>query len=372
MGTDNIVNSDSCRSWFIVWNNPEKYYDGLSPDELVNKVAEEWMAAHPKGAVGCSYEIGKKTGNHHIHCILEDPAKVRFSNIKKLFPGAHIEPTMGKKNEAEDYLFKRGRFADDNDCVVVPPLIMGNLKSNRGSGKKSIFEEVDDLIADGYRPSEIICLGSRFAKQETAIRAAFMAKKMNEIKDNPFNQEVIVDYHTGASGSGKTYSAYMELAKKYGEDEIYVCPQTSESGYLDFWEAEKCIILDELRNISYATLLTFLQAYKRTQIHARYRNVRLGGLVRHIAICSIYPPEDLYNNIVPPHRRYLDSYEQLLRRITNVIFHYVDDGEYKTYTVPGSEYKNYEDLRARVFGDTSGFMKIEKLPGAKQMEIPFN
>ena len=48
--------------------------------------------------------------------------------------------------------------------------------------------------------------------------------------------------------------------------------------------------------------------------------------------------------MVPLDRQDMDSREQMYRRITDISYCYVADGEYKRFTLPMSEYKGYDDL----------------------------
>lgn len=62
-----------------------------------------------------------------------------------------------------------------------------------------------------------------------------------------------------------------------------------------------------------------------------------------------------------------DKIDQLLRRIDTIVYHYVQDGEYKTFSIPTNEYINYEDLKQRALSDENGFIEIEDMK-----DIPFN
>ena len=35
----------------------------------------------------------------------------------------------------------------------------------------------------------------------------------------------------------------------------------------------------------------------------------------------------------------------MLRRITKITYHYVENGEYREFSIPASQYTNYEDLK---------------------------
>lgn len=362
-----VKSTDSYQSWFCVLNSPEKLYGDLTPRQIVLRVIEDWMKEHPNGSCGANYEKGD-TGNNHIHAVFEDPAKVRFSNIRKLYPGIHCEPTRGTKKQAMAYLQKKPPFDEKSHTVIVPAIIQGNITSNRTSEKERVYSAIDNMIAEGMTPNEIMALGCRYRKEEGIIRGAYFAYRASQL---PPMRKVETEYHVGLSGTGKSYT-YVKLCEEYGSDNIYVTADMSKMGAFDLYGGEPVIFLDEMRYMEYAMLLTVLGSLKG-QIHCRYKNAVM--LWERVVITSILPPEILYEEIVPPYKRQHDSYEQLRRRITNVVFHYIDDkGEYRTYTMPGNEYKDYKDLRDKALGkkDETGFVSVEKLPRCEQMTIPFD
>lgn len=65
--------------------------------------------------------------------------------------------------------------------------------------------------------------------------------------------------------------------------------------------------------------------------------------------------------------RDIDSEYQLLRRITNYVYHWkTDDGQYHEYEILASEWVSYEDLVNKATGN-DGFTSIDN-----DSEIPFN
>lgn len=54
----------------------------------------------------------------------------------------------------------------------------------------------------------------------------------------------------------------------------------------------------------------------------------------------MYPPDEVYNFMVDEYNRQTDSFEQLLRRINKIVFHFKDVDEFKTVSVDGKDYKN--------------------------------
>ena len=53
--------------------------------------------------------------------------------------------------------------------------------------------------------------------------------------------------------------------------------------------------------------------------------------------------------------------KQLLRRISTIEYHYVENGEYKSYSIPANEYTTYEDLKQKAHADSSGFVNASQM-----------
>ena len=106
----------SSKSWFCVFNNPQEVYSG-EPDVIAEQVLEEWVKDHPTRTGAVAYCVSAD-GLHHLHMVLEDTNKARFSALKKAYPKAHLEPTMGNKQQAEDYIQKRGKYQEKGEKVL--------------------------------------------------------------------------------------------------------------------------------------------------------------------------------------------------------------------------------------------------------------
>ena len=195
------------------------------------------------------------------------------------------------------------------------------------------------------------------------------------IKDAPIKQEIYVEYHVGDSGTGKSFF-YKQLCEKEGTDQVYVMTDydNNASGGLDSYMkmgAPPILFMDEYKGfgISYGKLLVMLNGYTRMQTHSRYSNSY--NLWKEVYITSVYPPEALYQNMVAHEYQDIDSYTQLIRRINKIVYHYIENGEYKTYSIDGKDYTNYEDLRKQVANlnqADDGFIQISE---AEQLQIPF-
>jgi len=353
---DEIKSTVKYRSWFCVLHNPEKMFGEISPDDMVHKVIKMWCEDNPNRSCGVNYEI-TDAGTPHMHMVLEDKKQARFSTIKNMFKGIHIEATRGTKAEAEDYLYKRGKHNEKKHTVVVEPIFQGQIVGNQGKRKDLVY--IEELIEEGYTPNDIMDLSIRYRTYETIIKKHYFRKRK---KETPRIREVKVFWHVGNSGSGKSF-CYNLLCEKYGDDKVYLLTDYDKGGF-DEYCAESVLFMDEFKGeMKYQMLLNYLDGYN-IQIHCRYANAY--ALWNEVHITSIYPIEEIYNIMVPESFRDRDNIAQLMRRIDVVVYHYKEENEYKSFELPAEKYKNYEELRT--MSGESGFVQIDK---AEQLEIPF-
>ena len=340
MDTNNN-SKESSRSWFCVLNNPQSVFPDIeNPEDMVQAAIDKWCADKPYRTCAVNYEIGD-TGNHHMHMVLEDPSKSRFSAVQKLFPSIHIERTRGNKEQAEDYILKRGRFAEKNHTIVVPAQFKGQIKANQG--KRNDLDAIQELIEQGKTPNEIMDLNIHYRNHETLIKKAYFRKRCNE---TPALRQVNIYWHCGESGSGKTYE-YIKLCEKYGEENVYLLNDYDKGGF-DNYIGQKVLCMDEFRGqMRFALLMNLLDGYK-VQIPCRYTNSY--ALWDDVHIFTVQPPEMVYKHMVEENRN-IDTFEQLKRRITSVIYHFKkEDNTYHCFSLPMEEYTNYEDLKNRSLG----------------------
>lgn len=332
------MSDDVSKSWFCVFNNPEQHGYNGSPAEIVDKILDDWVSEHPTRTIAAAFCISKD-GLPHVHVVLEDTKAMRFSVVKKAFPSMHIEPTKGNKNQAEDYIRKRGRFEEKGEQVIYMNQI-GEIKGAQGARRD--FEIIEELINKGCTPSQIMDSNFSFRRYENMIRSAYYAKRN---KETPFMRPVCVTWHVGESGSGKTFVANDLVASK-GEDSLYFVTDYNNGG-MDLYNGQPILFLDEFRGqIPYHQLLSWLDCYK-AQIHARYANALT--LWNEVHISSVLPPEKVYSNMVTENRD-IDTQAQLFRRINNIVYHWKDSTGFHSYTMPMEKYTNYEDLKNRALG----------------------
>lgn len=327
---------DVARSWFAVLNHPEEHGYNGTPQEICEKLRDEWIGDSTTRSGAWAY-CTSADGLNHVHMVLEDSVAMRFSAVKKTYAiGCHLEPTKGSKSQAEDYINKRGPYKEKGEKVAYVTksgAILG------APGKRTDLATIAALLAEGKTPEEIMETDFSFRRYAKEIKSAYFRRRWRE---TPPMRDVKVHYLVGDSGSGKSYK-YVQLCEEHGEDKVCLVTDYALNGSVDHYIGEKIIFLDEYKGqYPYATFLTMLDKYK-SQVHARYANA--WALWSEVYITSVYPPEDLYKMMVPSDRRTVDTREQMYRRITDITYCYKDGTEYKRYTIPMSDYQDYKTLQ---------------------------
>lgn len=336
---DDIMADDISKSWFCVFNNPDKHgYEG-TPEEICERLKNEWITDKPTRSGAWIYCISAD-GLKHIHMVLEDTKAMRFSVIKKSYAvGMHFEPTRGSKEQAENYINKKGRFEEKGEQIVYSTR-HGEIKGSQGSRRD--LSLIDDLLDSGKTPDEIFAMNLQFRRYENMINREYLYRKQKEV---PFIRDVKVVYHVGESGTGKTFCA-NKIIEEHGENELYFVSDYSDGG-MDTYNGQKFLFLDEFRGqLRFSTLLGWLDKYK-IQIHARYSNKY--ALWNEVHICTVYPPELLYESMVSDNRK-IDTQKQLFRRINTIVYHWKDNSGYNSYELDMKKYVNYEDLKDKACG----------------------
>lgn len=350
------------KAFMLTQNNPSDY--GLDRDKIIELVHNTFQKNNL--IYWCMVEEEGTCRHFHIYVLLGK--KKRWSAVQKKFPHAHLESDVkGSPQQCRDYLLKAGDKFKDKAETQIPGTFYeeGELpKYYISSDKVEMLQQIETMLEQGMKPDDIMSQSIVFRQYEAIIRKQFFAKRF---ADTPPLRNVKVVWHLGASGSGKSYS-YVKLCNEYGAENVYYASDYANNctALLDTYEAQKILFLDEVKTDSFkfGYLLQLLQGY-RTPIHARYSNVY--SLWDEVHLTSIYTVHELYQEMVNISNRDIDSEYQLLRRITNYVYHWkTDDGQYHEYEIPASEWISYEDLVNKATGN-DGFTSIDN-----DSEIPFN
>lgn len=338
------MSKDISKSWFAVFNNPQDKGYPDDPVECCQKLRDEWITDYPTRSGAWAYCVSAE-GLKHVHMVLEDSKAMRFSAIKSTYAhGMHFEATKGSKAEAEGYIKKIGKWQEKGEQVLHVETY-GEIRGNQGA--RNDLGKIEELILEGKTPREIMEQSFGYRKYEKMIRDAFFAKRS---KETPPFRNVEVTWHVGESGSGKSYN-YVKLCEEIGEDKVYLLTDYENGGF-DGYCAEPVLFMDEFKgNMRFQLLLNYLDGYK-VQVHARYSNGM--ALWDKVHITSVYPPEEVYKNMVDSSVRALDSVAQLKRRIDNIVYHWKDGDEYREYSMTMKDYQGYEQLKTKALCASEG------------------
>lgn len=346
------------RSWVITVQIANMEKAGLTEEEfkdpelLASFLMETWQTSGKNRVCGVAVCVSA-TGLYHAHLACYGNTTT-LHKVAKIFWGSHVEPQEGGKKELQAYLLKQGKYAEKEEQVLCT-LGIENIKN--AQGQRSDLEEIESMLNDGCTPSEIFEASFRYRKYEKMIRKEYLYRKKKTV---PRVKKTQNEWHVGDSGTGKSYT-YEIMCEKFSEENIYLCTD-SENGGLDFYldeGAPSILFIDEFKgNIKYEQLLTILDKFSHAQIHCRFVNTY--ALWTQCIITSIYPPEEIYESMVSSDKRSRDKMQQLLRRLDLIVYHYVENEEYKTYSIPASEYIDYDNLKQRALGDKDEFVEYKQ------------
>lgn len=337
------------RSWFAVGNNPEEHGFKGSPEEICKAVVDMWCNCSDTRTCAVNYCVSAD-GLHHLHCVFEDTkTPLRFSAVQKTFPGFHLEETKGNKKQVEDYINKVGKFEEKGE-IILASARHGEIVGCQG--RRTDLEEIEELLNQGLTPDEILDTRFSYGRYEKMINNAFYRKRL---KETPVQRNVLSYWHIGDSGSGKTHE-YVNLCDEYGRGEVYFV-----NDYLapfDEYNGQRIVFCDEFRGqVPFSTFLTTYTGEYVCKAHCRFNNRYT--LWNEIHFSTVLPPELCYENMVSESNRKVDTYQQMLRRIDIIVYHYKDErGNFYKFELPMCEYKDYEDLKEKAMKYFSGEMNF--------------
>lgn len=336
------------RAFIVVVHIQNMINTGLSEEEYMNPqflgdtLIGIWenSGQNRTGAVAVCMS---KNNCYHAHMALYTKNSTTLKCVSDILFQSHVEPQLGGKKELSAYMQKEGKYEEKGETVLYTK----NLDVIQDvRGKRNDIEDIEEMLLKGLTPQQILEQSFSNYKYEKMILHAYIDMRIAEA---PVKQDVYCEYHVGESGSGKTYE-YNLLCNEQGAENVYVLTDydNNASGGFDSYMkngAPPILFMDEFKGygIPYGKLLTMLNGYTRMQTHSRYSNSY--NLWEKVYITSVYPPEAVYRNMVSDENRDVDSFKQLMRRINKVVYHYIEDGEYKTYAVESKDYVSYETLK---------------------------
>lgn len=257
------VNKDNpTKSWFVVFNNPQNHgYEG-TPEDICERLKEEWVSDSDTRSGAWIYCISAE-GLRHIHMVLEDTKYMRFSLIKKSYAqGAHFVPTRGNKRQAEDYIYKRGKWEEKGEKILYTT-VYGDIQG--AQGKRNDLADLYQMIKDGYNNYQILESNPNFMKRLNTIDSVRETLRYEEFKNK--YREMHVEYYSGVSGSGKSRS----IMEQFGYENVYRI--TDYKNPWDCYKGQDVVLFEEFysSNFLLPDMLNWLDGYP-LDLPCRYNN----------------------------------------------------------------------------------------------------
>lgn len=306
------------KSWFLTFANPEEHGYTGTPEEILYKMRDEYIQDSETRSGAWAYCISAD-GFKHVHMVLEDCKAMRFTYIKNNFyKGANIQETKGSRKQALDYIHKRGAFAEKGETVEA---IVFHGDINGRQGQRRDLADIYKRLEAGETPQDIITDSPKeYIHLDVIKRMYYDIRSSN----TPIVRPIKVIWHTGKSGSGKSYSR-IDLARLHGEEQIYYLTAFN-SGAFDRYNGEPILWIEDFRGeFKLQELLRMLDVYK-AEVPSRYSNAK--ALWDEVHITSVLTPQQVYSAACKDE---FDRIEQLLRRITSIRYHFkTNNGLFKS------------------------------------------
>ena len=288
------------RKWLLTINNPKEH--DLSHEDIKIilssiKNLDYWCMCD---------EIGKNN-TYHTHLFIYRKNQMRFSQIKKAFPTAHIDYCRGTCAENRNYIRKEGDYANTDKAET-------NLKDTfeemcempeEHQGRRNDLHTLYGLIKDGCSNYDILESNPEYMLQLDKIEQCRQIVK-NEHYKNTF-RELEVFYHFGKTGKGKT----RYVMEKYGYENV--CRVTDYQHPFDNYKGQDVIVFEEFRSsLKIQDMLNYLDGYP-LDLPCRYQN-KVACFTK-VYILSNISLDEQYTDVQDKHK---ETWLAFLRRITSV------------------------------------------------------
>lgn len=250
------------RKYLLTINNPHD--KGITHDTIKAAIKEQFSTIQ---YYCMSDEVGGKDKTHHTHIFLMFTSPVRFSQVKKHFPSAHIDRCRGSAQDNRDYVFKEGKHADSDKAATnlkETHYESGELPNEPGRGARTDLAAIHAMIREGATTEEIV---EEHPNQVLNVSRIEQARQLHlHSQSKKTIRDIFVIYVHGGSGTGKTRTV-MSM-----NDLTDVYRVTGYKHPFDAYSGEKVLVLDEFRSsLEISQLLNILDIYP-TALEARYTN----------------------------------------------------------------------------------------------------
>lgn len=274
------------------WNNLPKLQKDL-------ETAFSEIGGHHFSAICMS-----KDGLYHIHNVVTFDSAKRVKRVSDMIGNCHVEEMRGTKEDAEDYIYKRGKFEEKGEKVLA---VFGDISAiQNNSGSRTDLKQFDEIaLKPEFNLNRYLLDHCNNERDEKYLEKRYYRL----LADNaPQWRNVKVIYVEGKAGSGKTRVATELYPNAFKASVAEKC-----NFPFDGYKGEKVLILDELRPgvFTHAELMQILDGYKLNI------NVKYGQMVAcwdTVIITTAMPLKDWYSDRSDV-RGQDNRREQLQRRI---------------------------------------------------------
>jgi len=274
------------RSWILTQSADKISFDDLQR-ALENYTYIGQMEQGKKGGI---------QGFKHYQIYIENLTPISFATLKNKLPNAHIEPRLGSKKEAFDYVTK-------SDTKIGEVFGSGDIDLTDQKGKRNDLLEIIAELENGTSLDEIRQkFKSQYFMYQHRIKNYLQAILEHKYK-NQF-RILTCTYVYGSTGKGKT----RFVMEKYGYDNVFRV--TNYAHPFDMYNGQKVIVFEEFRSsLKIEQMLNYLDGYPLT-LPARYGD-KIACFDTAYIISNI-PLSSQYINIQTEQS---ETYKAFLRRI---------------------------------------------------------
>ena len=233
-------------------------------------------------------EVGKD-GYRHYQVGVFGKSGIRFSTLKNLLPGAHLEPAENAYAVLE-YVTKERTAVEGGEIGNCDPAKLKDELKGKGTKKAKdfSFRELHEKVLAGEKVSDLVLVSANALRFRNALSELEL---LRIDRQNSTIREVEAIYIHGATGVGKTYSVFTKCPDLYRV--------TSYKNPWDLYRQQKTVALEEFASdLPITELLQVVDKYPM-QVRARYAD-------RHrawdrVIIISNLPFEEQYKDIQKTH-----------------------------------------------------------------------
>lgn len=292
---------DRSRKWLLTINNPQEH-------ELTHENIKIQLQSIKNLNYWCMCDEVGQNGTYHTHLFIYRVDAIRFNQIKRLFPSAHIDFCRGTTQDNRDYIRKEGSYA-------------GTLKEE--TNLKDTFEEFGDcpeekqgarndltelyaMIKDGLTDYEILENNPNYMNKLDTIERTRQIIRFKQYEE--VNRDIHVTYRFGKSGTGKS----RKVLEEYGFKNVYRI--TDPRHPFDSYSGQDVIVFEEFYSSNWhlSDMLNYLDIYP-IKLPSRYANKQ--ACYTKVFINSNVPPDVHYSEVQKKHK---DKWQAFCRRIHKV------------------------------------------------------